>query len=162
MIIKENRDLEVILQQHLDSLSHTFYIQSMQQHLMCCLEPVMAAYRPIAPRVVMWCSAFIGSVQQFYQNISKQILQGSTVQQGLAWWWERESQPQCYCRRACMYTLVKTLGYLYLTVILILLTFANRKISIRRKSDIANAIGNKIKMAAFYKILITWTSSRIL
>ena len=37
----------------------------------------------------------------------------------------------------------------------ILLTFANQKISIRRKSNIAIAVGNIIKMAAFYRILIT-------
>ena len=34
--------------------------------------------------VVMWCSASVGSVQQFYR---KRILQGSTVRQWLARWW---------------------------------------------------------------------------
>ena len=99
-----------------------------------------------------------------YWNISKQIQQGSTIRQGLARWWERELErimipvSQCYRNRACI--LVKTLGHVQLTVPY-LATFANWKISIRRNSDMVVVIGDMIKIAAFYRILITWTSNSI-
>ena len=106
----------------------------------------------------MWCSASLGSAQQSYRNVSKQILQGST---GRPLWWERKLRPRCYRERANLYT-SKDAGSCVSDLFWLCRPLQIEKFQSEESpiclADMAIAI-TIIKMAAFYKILITWASS---